>query len=391
MKHNKLKFFVGIVLLLGAVVTSCTGGKDEVAANHEVVVRFDVSQVILEQASDPENEGFLEVYHAAIQSRNKTNGNFVEVFFKMSDSLFARRNYIEYFKVNIKLANDDSNKGVKKYFLNKRKERAKPFLTALRSRLEQFGVVSAELIDGQDQVEVGIIEDAEEIYMARLIMSNAKVEFLEVYETDAMYGLWNELKQLGQSKERLVSSTDESGLELSVFRYVQNNEGQFRVEPQHKNTIDVFLNTAEAKDLLPKSVRFKWSKDQAKDSFDNLDGYILHPCKFPKNGKAKVDQDDIKRALVGSNSETGEHTVNIEMTPDGDVKWRGLTAENIERVIAICVNDVVISAPTVRCAIIGGRTEISGSFTKSEAQDLARILSVGNLPLPCAFISIKKL
>ena len=45
---------------------------------------------------------------------------------------------------------------------------------------------------------------------------------------------------------------------------------------------------------------------------------ILHPCKLSRNGKARVDQDDIKESTTGSDSETGEYFVNIKMTPGRD-------------------------------------------------------------------------
>lgn len=409
MKHFKLIFSVGIVLSFSTIITSCsTEDEKKPVAKNEVEVMFDVSQVLIQQAINPENEDFLKVYHAAIASRNESNRNFVDVFFKKSNSLFPNRNYIEYFKVNIELANDDSNKGVKKYFLAKRKEHVQPFLTALSSRLQQFGVVYADLIDGKDKVKLGIIEDVDQQYIARLIMSNAKVEFFEVYKTDELVGLLNELKQLGQPEHGLatgtdstysghedygplVSLSDNSYPEASVFGYIRNDGSQFRVDAQYKNAVDVFLNTKEVKYFLPKNLRFKWSKDQVKDENGNLDGYILHPCKLPRNGRARVDQDDIKEATPGSDSETGEYTVNIKMTPDGEKEWAAMTSDNVGRTIAICMNEIVISAPSVRGAIKGGDTEISGSFTMAEAQDFSRILSIGNLPLPCAFVSIKKL
>jgi len=128
-----------------------------------------------------------------------------------------------------------------------------------------------------------------------------------------------------------------------------------------------------------------------KDENGNLDMCILHPCKLSRNGKARVDQDDIKESTTGSDSETGEYFVNIKMTPGGDKEWVAMTSDNIERTIAICMHDIVISAPNVRGAIKGGDTEISGSFTMPEAHALAQILSIGNLRIPFAFVSIKKL
>jgi SecD/SecF fusion protein len=396
MKHVKLKFFIGIVLLLATVMTSCTTtAENEVEANYEVLVRIDVSQVITEQAIDPNNEDFLKVYHAAIVSRNESNSNFVDVFFEKCDSIFPNRNYIEYFKVNIELANDDSNKGVKKYFLDKRKELTKPFVKALSDRLKEFGVVRAELIDKEDRVKVGVVEDVEEVYMARLIMSNAKVQFLEVYETYNVTGLWYELEQLssqevGQAND-IDSSFDDSDLVSSEMDYIQKFGSAFKVNALHKESVDRFLNSSEVKGVLPEKLKFMWSKNQVKNEYGNLDGYILYPCKFLRNGKARVDQDDIDKANFGSNSETGEFIVNIEMTQKGSEKWAAMTGENAGRIIAICLNDLVISAPMVLSAIHGGYVDISDDFTEDEAKEIASLFSIGNLPLPCLFVGVKKL
>ena len=55
--------------------------------------------------------------------------------------------------------------------------------------------------------------------------------------------------------------------------------------------------------------------------------------------------------------------------------------------IAIVLDDIVYSAPTVsKGAISGGRSEISGQFSLNEAIDLANVLRAGKLPASAEII-----
>ena len=49
--------------------------------------------------------------------------------------------------------------------------------------------------------------------------------------------------------------------------------------------------------------------------------------------------------------------------------------------VAIVLDGVVVSAPRINEAILGGQAQITGSFTQLEAQDLANVLKYGSLPL----------
>ena len=112
-------------------------------------------------------------------------------------------------------------------------------------------------------------------------------------------------------------------------------------------------------------------------------GYLLYAIKTPLDGKAKVGGKDIKKASTGYDSENGSITVNVDMTEEGSAKWAQMTADNVERQVAITMDSVVYSAPNVKGAIKGGSTEISGTFTIDEANDLSGLLNGGALPAPC--------
>ncbi|WP_406707671.1 SecDF P1 head subdomain-containing protein, partial [Streptomyces griseiscabiei] len=58
---------------------------------------------------------------------------------------------------------------------------------------------------------------------------------------------------------------------------------------------------------------------------------------------------------------------------------------------AIVLDGTVISAPYVASAITGGEAQISGSFTRSEAEELAANLDTGALPVRLTVSSVTTL
>ena len=104
-------------------------------------------------------------------------------------------------------------------------------------------------------------------------------------------------------------------------------------------------------------------------------GWYLYACRVPENGKAKVNESHISKATTGYDEMNGEITINLSMTDAGADVWSRMTSENVGRIIAITINDVVYSAPVVRTAITGGNTLISGNFTFDEANDLVELLN----------------
>jgi len=77
-----------------------------------------------------------------------------------------------------------------------------------------------------------------------------------------------------------------------------------------------------------------------------------------------------------------EPYVAIEFNSEGARIFERITADNVNRRIAIVLDNTVYSAPVVRERIGGGKASISGNFTMEEAKDLAIILRAGALPAP---------
>ena len=78
--------------------------------------------------------------------------------------------------------------------------------------------------------------------------------------------------------------------------------------------------------------------------------------------------------------------VTLNFNRRGADIFERVTAENVNRRMAIVLDGKVYSAPVIRERIGGGRASISGNFTTAEAQDLAIVLRAGSLPAPVSVL-----
>jgi preprotein translocase subunit SecD len=76
-----------------------------------------------------------------------------------------------------------------------------------------------------------------------------------------------------------------------------------------------------------------------------------------------------------------EWVVTLDFDDEGSAAWSALTSTNVGRQVAIVLDGVVQSFPTINGPITSGETEISGSFSEGEAKDLALVLRYGALPV----------
>ncbi|TSC75120.1 MAG: preprotein translocase subunit SecD [Parcubacteria group bacterium Gr01-1014_30] len=80
-------------------------------------------------------------------------------------------------------------------------------------------------------------------------------------------------------------------------------------------------------------------------------------------------------------------TISLQFNQEGAKIFEEITAQNVGKPVAIYIDGVLISAPVVQEPISGGKAQITGQFTIAQAQELARNLNAGALPLPITLIS----
>ncbi|WP_028969746.1 protein translocase subunit SecD [Sphingomonas sp. URHD0057] len=96
--------------------------------------------------------------------------------------------------------------------------------------------------------------------------------------------------------------------------------------------------------------------------------------------RVMVSGDQLTDAKQSFNQD-GAPDIDITFNTAGARRFGRVTQENVNKPFAIILDDKILSAPNINEPILGGRAQISGSFTVQTAHDLAVSLASGKLPV----------
>ena len=100
--------------------------------------------------------------------------------------------------------------------------------------------------------------------------------------------------------------------------------------------------------------------------------------------------DNLTDAQAGFDGQTQEPAVHLTLDAKGARIFRDVTRENVGKRMAILLFEKgkgeVVTAPVIRTEIAGGRVQISGRMTTTEAADTALLLRAGSLAAPMEII-----
>lgn len=392
-----------------------------------VTLEVSVPQLVEGFARNPNNPTFRRVYDAAMNQYGTQGGDFISVFRAQYDKIKKDDNMVRLFSISDidELSRNSSNDDVENFLRDKEKSSMGGVEDIMNRRINQFGVAQPNIQKDPDHnrlyIELPGVQD--EATVAEKLQSTANLEFYEVYAYQEIGSYWQQAIMISKMSEdesdevvaeaetadslnvvdslnvAETDSTEEStgslndlasltgdetsgGLDAYVLPYGPYNVGY--VSPENKTKVEKLLSRPDVMAALPEDIKLMWSEDMEIINMDTKElGYLLYPIRVPADGKARVGGKDIKQANRGYNPQEGKITVNLTMSADGADKWARMTEDNVDRQVAITMDNVVYSAPRVNGPIRGGNTEISGSFSISEADDLAGLLNGGALPAPC--------
>jgi preprotein translocase subunit SecD len=94
-----------------------------------------------------------------------------------------------------------------------------------------------------------------------------------------------------------------------------------------------------------------------------------------------ISGDKLTGAQQGFDPQDNQPVVNIQFDSEGGQKFARMTQQNTGKLFAIILDGQVISAPRINEPILGGASQISGSFSVESANQLAIALNSGALPV----------
>lgn len=347
-----------------------------------------------QKQSDSQNN-YIEDFVAAFNDVNKDNGTNVLL---SSPRIFGHRNMLDKFDVN---APDEEVIAVVREELKGAIDRA---FSVLRARIDKFGVVQPNIQqleqEGRILVELPGVKDHERV--KRLLQSTAQLEFWETTSIQELQAFLVNVDAVMQAEEEAANPSNletdsllldslNNGLGNPFFELINvqyafgARMGVVTVEDTAK--VNAIMNRSDIRSLMSgelRNTKFLWSAKPLVVSGEEV-GLEYVAIKSNRDDKAQLSGD----VIVDANSQidpTGSVNVSMRMNAEGAKKWKKLTENNIDRQVAIVLDNYVYSFPTVNDVIPNGSSSISGNFTVEEAEDLANILKAGKLPAPAKII-----
>ena len=336
------------------------------------------------------------------------------------------------------------NNQVRPIIRNKLDESISSAFEVLRKRIDKFGVSNPDIKrlgnSGRISVELPGAKDISRV--KNLLQSTAQLEFWETFKANDFAQYFADLNNVLQAKlepakketvEEITKSEVDTLLAKvekkdsittpkvnPIYDLIQLSSGANSASIGYFLASDTtkllsYFHSEDGKRLLPnhlKYARFSFGKPhklsdlkQLYNQFIPLEYENANPteaAKFKEQLRGLLRKSDLVElyALRGNRNneapltggvitdavQTYDHRnqpcVSMSMDSKGAKIWENLTgkAYTEQGYIAIVLDNVVYSAPSVKGAIPGGSSQITGNFTVAEAQDLANVLRAGKLP-----------
>ena len=340
----------------------------------------DILRALSNENPDPKFNEALQI--AEKQQKNSAEKDFVTVFCREYNKLAPEGNLYQIFRGVEKLQAGASNAEVESVLKEEVDAMVDNSYNVLRTRIDRFGVVSPNIqkleSTGRILLELPGVKEPERVI--KLLKGTANLEF---YETYTINDLQNALSALSNA----TAAPADTASNDSVQKAAPKNLAQMLWSAQGRGgasiglvnvsdtaAVNAIMNSPEAARLLPTNLKARWGVK----SLDDRGQYFELVALKTVQGKPVLTGDVVTDATSEFDNMQG-NVVSMTMNDEGARQWARVTQQNLNKAIAIVLDDQVYSYPNVNSVIEGGRSQITGDFTVEEAKDLANVLKSGKM------------
>ena len=399
-----------------------------------VIMEVSIPDVVKALANNTQDRMFNEVLDAAKKRSVSSQENFVDIFaqeFAKTAGADAKLNsFFTTSNLKEQINSQTPNEQVIEVLKNEVASAVSNSFLVLRARIDRFGVAQPNIQElagkqGRIMVELPGVKEPERV--RKLLQGSANLEFWETYKLSEVSDVLTRidsrmaLKYADENSEEVKADeapaqdtvqAEEAELDGLIEADADENSQLSAAEREqilknhpllgrltstwcewaagiahYSDTAEInrILNSAEAKAIIPRDLKFLWGVKPVSES--NSQYFELYLIKSDnKNGQCDLAGDVITEAKADFSQMGGRPIVSMAMNSEGARRWATLTKQNVERGIAIVLDGYVYSAPNVTGEIPNGRSEISGNFTVEDTQDLANVLKSGKMPAPAKIV-----
>ncbi len=340
---------------------------------------------------------------------------------------------------NKRLTYESSDASVLDYIRGEAKGAIKNTYNILRTRIDKFGVaqptINLDEAKGSINIELAGVTDPERV--RKYLQSTANLQFFELYNIGDIYtGYQAAEKNLSaylngtkiedslsvkkdtvntastakvdttktaklsdvdtnkNSKTASVKGQNEHPISsiMQVLQPQQGKDGQTQfpaaigyIQTKDTGTFNSYMNMEMVKGKFPANLVWMFGKSESDDpkAAGILPVYAVKTIEGAQ--MAKLEGEHVSDARQDFD-ERGRVAIKMNMDKVGEKIWAKMTGDNIGKPIAIVMDQIVYSAPFVNGVIPNGSSEITGSYSLTDAQDLSDILKSGKLPAPAKIV-----
>lgn len=386
---------------------------------------------------------FNKALEAAVARKANSGANLITLFREEYKKLNPSGNLAPFFatRSNGKVKFDASDDAVTNYLNDQATAAFNNTFRILRTRIDRFGVASPTInpdpAKGIINIELAGVNDKERV--RSYLQSTANLQFFEVYtfeSRDLQEGLvaadkavqdylngTAQTTPVDTAKTVTAATTTEDTTKTATISGIKKDAGataatakskdslnqnpiarliQFSqpyqdqggkviypaalgyIQAKDTGTLNDYLKLDFVKGKFPSNLVFMYGKTESSDA-NMKDILAFYAIKTLDNGQAELEGDHISSASQDFD-ERGRIAIKMNMDKVGSNIWAKMTTRNVGKPIAIVLDNFVYSAPNVNDPITTGNSQISGSYTLKEAQDLSEILESGKLPAPAKIV-----
>ncbi|MCK6602929.1 MAG: protein translocase subunit SecD [Bacteroidetes bacterium] len=307
----------------------------------------------------------------------------------------------------------NDNGEVQTYLETQRDDAVNRALQIIRTRIDQYGVSEPSITkQGAGRIIVELPGVTDEKRVRKLLKSTALLEFkLLAKPEEAINALKGLDERLGAADTTSAPDTTAQALAAKaqtqdttagigpkaetatpadtrtanakspIFSRLQvgnTGSGAIGVATEfERDALTKILNAHENQKYLPANIAYHWSaKAIANQNGVKIFALYALEKEASMTGGSIVDA----KATIGQMMNTPE--VTMKMDPEGAREWAILTGANVDKNLAIVLDNTVFSAPRIKQKITGGNSSIDGLENMEEAKDLENVLKAGALPAP---------
>ena len=324
---------------------------------------------------------FNEILKNAQENANNNNTQLIKEL-----EIYSKSNNIKLNKYFSNLSKSSDNYQVIQEINSQHDYAMQSILDVMRNRIEdhdQYGLGEPsiqKLGDNRLVVELAGVSDISKA--KKYIQRTADFELSLVKNQ-------NQLTDIIMKIQNYIDSNMDGSISIDSLMIPDGGSEGYLVNAENVQAIKNLLKLDAINDIIKSNSKIVWdNKSLAYYNQDNQ--YVEYQKLYLVSSNPAISGGMIQtpKAVVADmgNNNAGQWVVNLDMNKEGRKKWSKFTGANINRQVAIILDDLVFMAPFIRDKISSGSTQISGFESMEEAKDIASVLKAGELPAPISIV-----